>query len=341
MRVAVFVLTLLITATSVNFCQLPAANAQAESASRSQALQLFRQGKTAYKAGDYDAALKFFRKAQAIYAREPLIILALAKTFDRDSQFVRARKYYDLFIKEAPPTDPDRGRIIKRIAAIDAKLKARPATLILKGLPSSAKVSINGKDRGVDHRSAVELPAGTYNLKVTMKLRLPFERKEIVLQAGISRTIEVVLVKPVDPSTLPRDHTWTWGAGGATAAALITAGGFFLKQVFVRQEWFDKFNSDGKAKDSTKEEYGCIRSKDTPAECQAMDDEGNRLNDEQLAWQNRAWITAGIAGALAVGTAVAYFAAPVKTTEEPKAAGLTLVPFASHEHVGGILSLRF
>ena len=59
-----------------------------EAARRKQALGVFKQGRTAYKAGDYDAALKFFRKAQALYERESLIILALAKTLDRAKALV-------------------------------------------------------------------------------------------------------------------------------------------------------------------------------------------------------------------------------------------------------------
>ncbi len=341
MRAAVFALSIVIAVSSVTCLQVPICHAQAKTSARKQALELFRQGKTAYKAGDYDAAMKFFRRAQAIYGHEPLIILALAKTFDRASEFVRARKYYELFIKEAPPADRDRAGVIKRIAAIDAHLKARPATLILKNFPSAAKVSINGKDRGVDHRSAVELPAGTYDVKVTMELRLPFERKAVVLDAGVTRTLEVVLLEPVDPSTLARDHTWTWAAGGATAVAMLTAGGFFLKQVFVREEWFELFNSDGKAKDSTKKSFGCTSSKDTPDECQTMKDEGSRLDDDQLKWQGRALLTTALAGGLGVATAVAYLAAPVKKPAHDQSAGLSLQPYATIDGAGAVLTIRF
>ena len=45
---------------------------------RDEALELFNQGKVAFKAGDFSAALDLFRRAQAKFDREPLIILALA-----------------------------------------------------------------------------------------------------------------------------------------------------------------------------------------------------------------------------------------------------------------------
>lgn len=315
--------------------------AVAQTDARPKALELFRQGKTAYKAGDYDAALKFFRRAQAIYGHEPLIILALAKTFDRSAALDKSLKYYQLFLKEAPPDDRDRQKVINRIKKVKALLEARPGTLVLRNLPSAATVSIGGKDRGGDHRNAIELPAGSYDVKVTMKMRVPFERKGIVLEPGAERTLEVVLLEPVDQSTLPRDHTWTWVAGGATAAALVTSGGFFLKQLFVRQDWLDLFNENGVAKASTKEEYGCKTSKTTPETCKAMFAEGDRLKAEQSKWQDRAWIATGVAGGLAVVTVVAYLAAPVDGPPAGEAGAWLLQPVAMHRGGGVQLSIDF
>lgn len=313
----------------------------AQTSSRPQALELFRQGKTAYKAGDYNAALSFFRRAQAIFSHEPLIILALAKTFDRAQALDNALKYYQLFLKEAAPDDKARGTVVERIKAVEAVLQSRPGVLTLKNLPSAATVSINGKDRGVDHRNAISLPAGTYDVRITMKLRVPFERKGVVMEPGLERTLEVVLLDLVDQSTLPHDHTWTWVAGGAAAAALVTSGGFFLKQLFARQDWLELFNDNGVAKTSTKEQYGCKASKETPEQCKAMINEGARLDEEQLKWQDRTWIAAGVAGGLAVVTVVAYLAAPVASPAAGQAGTWQLQPLAMPKGGGVVLSLRF
>lgn len=347
MRVA-FLATVLCLSTAALCCAAPQALAQRhnsdERAARTAALEQFKQGATAYKAGDYDAALKFFRRAQALYGHEPLIILALAKTLDGAKEHDKALKYYQLFLNEAPADDNDRPKTVARIQAIKALLAAMPATLVLMNLPSAARVSVNGKEHTVDHRSALSLPAGSYDVLVTMKPRLPFELKALTLEPGATREVEVVLLEPVDPSTLPHDHTWTWAAGTATGVAALTAGAFGLKSYFVRGDWADMFDGDtGQAKASAKASFGCTSKQATPEKCQALVDEGNRLDDEAKSFQQLAWITGGVALGLGFATAVAYFAAPVQSpaAAAPTAWRWQVGPWLAPGQQGAALTLRF
>ncbi len=301
-----------------------------------QALEVFKQGRTALKARDFDAALKFFRKAHAIYEHQPLIILALAKTLDRAKQPDNALRYYKLFIREAEPDDRDRKPTLARIAAIEAALARRPAKLVLKGLPAGAAVRVDGKTRQVDPGNGVTLKAGVHGVEVTMGNRLPFVRKGLALAPGQTLTLEVVLLEPVDPSKLPRDHMWTWVAGGATALATLTLGVLAVRRVTLSNSYFELVSESGKVNQTTIKKYDCKGT--TLDDCPALRDEANSRRDAILQ-NDKLLYGAGIAaGVFAIGTVAAYFAAPVKKQAR---ATLQLTPTWDGRRVGAGLTLRF
>lgn len=306
---------------------------------RKQALEVFKQGRTAYKAGDYDAALRFFRQAQALYQHESLIILALAKTLDKAGDGERALSYYRLFLKEAPASDPDRQATTERIAALEAELAARPGFVVLKNLPSGAEVTVDGKAAAVDHRGAVKLAAGTYQVGVRMANRLPFERK-VAISAGKETQVEVVLLEPVDPSTLPRDHRWTWIAGGLTAATLLTTGVLAVRGAGLRNDYGVLFDeTSGRATETARKRFDCPPTATKDEDCPALIAEGDRLRDD-IVTNDTLTASFGIAtGALAIGTLVAWLAAPVKQAEAAPAVSWT--PSFGPSGASVALSLRF
>jgi tetratricopeptide (TPR) repeat protein len=321
----------------------PTARTQAQDTARATALELFKQGATAYKAGDYDAALTFFRKAQAIYSHEPLIILALAKTFDRAKESQKARSYYQLFLKEAPADDKDRSKAEQRIAEITRYLRALPGKLALKNLPSQATVEINGVQRSTDDQGAIGLAAGKYDVSVTLANHVPFERRGIALEAGETREIAIVLLKPVDPSTLPRDHTWTWVSAGATGIALLAASGFAMKAFFAHDEYASLFDLEtGNAKRGTREKFGCDPNASADS-CPDAIAEGERLAEETKSSQRWSLIMGGASLGLGIATAAAYFAAPIR----PDLHGSTRTTWSTRPWMstsgamGASVSLRF
>lgn len=306
---------------------------------RRRALDVFKQGRTAYKAGDYDAALRFFRQAQAIYQHEALIILALAKTLDKAGDGERALNYYRLFLKEAPENDPDRPSTVERIAALEAELAARPGFVVLQNLPSGAEVTIDGKAAAVDHRSAVKLAAGTYTVGVRMKNRLPFDRK-VAITAGRETKVDVVLLEPVDPSKLKHDHTWTWITGGLAAASLLTTGVLAVRGSGLRNDYGVLFDeSTGRATETGRKRFDCPPTATSDADCPELIAEGKNLR-ESILTNDTLTASFGIAtGALAIGTLVAYLAAPVAQPDAtPK---VSLSPRFGDGTTGFALSLRF
>ena len=319
-----------------------------ETRNREEALELFNQGKIAYKAQDYDAALELFRRAQAKFDKEPLIILALAKTLDQAANQEKALLYYQLFLKVAPVTPAfakDREATVTRVKLVEEILRSRPGVLRFKGLPSGALLEIDHKATDVDAQGDVKLAAGTYALRVTMERRIPFERQALAVAAGEVKVIEVVLLAPVDPSTLPHDHTWAWVAGGATLAGLAVGAVFGAMMLHENDGYGVRFDSvTGVAKPATLADYKgsdgkvCVLG---GADCPGAKAEGQRLIAAFESDRTWMYVALGSSAALAVTTGVLFLTAPVKEVPGGLRPTLQVTPTLLPGGGGMALALRY
>jgi tetratricopeptide (TPR) repeat protein len=356
--------TWLALAQWVGAAALPAWHAQAWAAeplsaddakAREEALELFKQGRNAYKAGDYDAARELFQRAWARWDREPLIAVALAKAYDRAGQLEKAQVYYEHFLRLAPVTKdylPDREQAVQRLAAIKEVLKSRPGVLKFRNLPSGARLEVDGKPVGVDSAGEVKVVAGQHAVRVTMEMRIPFEQPAIVVGPGETRDIEVVLVAPVDPGTLPRDHTWTWTAAGATTLGLVTTGalGFLWWQSY--EDYAALVDQDtGQPTPKAKAQYPykgqpCqVGVETTPGsknfECDAATAAGKAALDDMAPYRIATPVVGGATVVLGILTYMAYVAAPVKDPNHGAAPKVTLQPNLGPGGGGLAVQVRF
>ncbi len=316
-----------------------------EARAREEALELFNQGKLALKAQDYGRALDLFSKAQARFTKEPYIILALAKTLDKAGDLEKAKGYYELFLATAPTTTAsfakDRAATVQRIQEIQGELAKRPGVLKFKGMPSGAQLELNGKPADVDTKGEIKVAAGTYSLRVTVDKRLPFERAAVMVGPGEVKEIEVVMLAPVDQSTLPHDYTWAWVAGGATVAGIVTGAVFGVLTQQSLDDYNKAFEPDGRARKETLEKYvqkdanGQPVTKDgVPVKCKLGDTkpcadaiaEGNGYIDTFKSRRTAMIASLGTGAALGVLAVVLYLNAPLK---EPGAKGVYLPPKTS------------
>lgn len=311
-----------------------------EDKARREALELFKQGRNAYKAGDYDAARELFARAFAVYDKEPLIALALAKAYDRAAQLEKALLYYEYFLRLAPVDAEfaaDREATVKRIAEVKALLLARPGTLKLRNLPPSAKVTVDDKPVDADAAGEVKVEAGQYRIRVVMDNRVPFERPAVQVGPGETKEIEVVLAPWVDPSTLPRDHAYTWMLAAATGAAAVTTGVFGYLTWRESVDYANAFDSDGQPNEATRKQYPwkgqpCrlgVLVNDLPGqpfECEASGavKAGRAMADAYDARFAGMIISGGATVLLAGGTVVAWVLAPAKAPPHRAAQGAPL-----------------
>ena len=331
-----------------------------EEKAREESREYFKQGKNAFKAGDYDAARELFQKAWARYDKESLIALALAKAYDRATQLEKALIYYDHFLRLAPVNKDyvqDRELTVARAAAIRDILKSRPGILKFKGLPSGAKLEVDGKPCDVDAAGEVKVSAGTHSVRVTMDKRLPFDRAAVAVGPGEVKEVEVVMVAPVDPGTLPHDHKWTWRAGLATTVGLGATGIIGAVYWLRLSEYTGRFNPDtGQPLEETRKEYlnsegqpcrlGYPDSKTKLPECAAALQEGNERRASVNAMSVATVAAGGLTVMLGVATAFAALSAPPiypGTAEKTTAAvpSWTLVPAWSPNASEIALLIRF
>ncbi len=328
-----------------------------EEKAREESRELFKLGKNAFKAGDYDAARDYFQRAWARYDKEPLIALALAKAFDRAAQLEKARIYYEHFLRLAPMTKDylqDREQTVARIAAIKELLNSRPGVLKFKGLPSGARLEVDGKPADVDAAGELKVTAGTHSVRVTLEKRLPFERAAIAVGPGEVKEVEVVMVAPVDPATLPRDHKWTWRLGVATAVGVgVTAvSGALLWASYGN--YADRFDPEtGQPLEATRANYlnssgkpcqiGVVDSTTKKQECDAALAEGRQLKSSVSTWTVATAAAGGATAMLGIAASLAALAAPVidpSQTSAPSAAW-RLTPQWSPVGAGVTLALDF
>ncbi len=327
----------------------PAQISAEEARNREEALELFNQGKIAYKAQDYDAALELFRRAQAKYDKEPLIILALAKTLDQAANQEKALLYYQLFLKVAPVTPAfakDREATVARIKLVEEILRSRPGLLRFKGVPPGALVEIDGQPAAMDAQGEVKVQAGKHSARVSMGQRIPSEWPALQVAAGEVKVIEVVLAAPIDPSTLPHDHTWAWVAGGATVASLAVGAVFGVMAVQENDAFGKRFDSSSRPLPSTLAEYkdatGQTCSYGVKGGCPGAEAEGKRRIAAIESDQTWMIVGLGTGAGLAVVTTVLYLTAPVK---EPASATprttWNLAPMPLQGGAGAMFALRY
>jgi tetratricopeptide (TPR) repeat protein len=332
-----------------------------ESRAREDALELFNQGKLALKAQDYGRALDLFSKAQARFQKEPYIILALAKTLDKAGDLEKAKGYYELFLATAPTTQPafakDREATVQRLREIREELAKRPGVLKFKGMPSGAQLELNGKPADVDTKGELKVPAGTYSLRVTVDKRLPFERAAVLVGPGETKEIEVVMLAPVDPSTLPHDYTWTWVAGGASVAALLTGAVFGVLTQQSLDQYSKRFESDGNARQVTLDDYklknsdGSLQLKDGQAQkcfkgtthCPDAVAEGNGYIKTFESRRTATIASLGTGAALGIVAVVLYLNAPLKDQPGKGATARTwhLLPSFDGHTASALIALDF
>ncbi|MBM4342443.1 MAG: hypothetical protein FJ100_03580 [Deltaproteobacteria bacterium] len=328
-----------------------------EEKAREESRELFKLGKNAFKAGDYDAARDYFQRAWARYDKEPLIALALAKAFDRAAQLEKARIYYEHFLRLAPMTKDylqDREQTVARVAAIKDILNSRPGVLKFKGLPSGARLEVDGKPADVDAAGELKVTAGTHSVRVTLEKRLPFERAAVTVGPGEIKDVEVVMVAPVDPATLPRDHTWTWRLGVATAVGVgVTAlsGALYWANYGTYADRFDP--ATGQPLEATRAKYlnsdrkpcriGYIDALTKQQECAAALAEGTQLKSTVSTWTVVTAAAGGATAMIGIATGLAALAAPVIDPSQSGAAtsAVRVAPIWRPDGASVMVSLDF
>lgn len=186
----------------------PAATAQASAEPQSQgptpeqreeARVAFEAGSKSYAEGQYEAALASFQKAYAIIP-SPHAEYWIAMSMDKadpetkDPQALAAA--YETFLN-----NPGAGHVgTQQVEAAQARLaelrKGLPATVTIVSTPAGANVTVNGEPKDGVTPLSVELPAGTYQVGISLE-GYDAATVEVIAEGGVSLEQQVTLAASV------------------------------------------------------------------------------------------------------------------------------------------------
>lgn len=197
----------------------PPAAAQPDGASARTAQEQFREGREAFKEGDYQRALDLFRKSNDLYpATGTLLNLALCEA--RLGQLAAARRHLQEVIPQLASGDERLAVANRELADVEARFpKLR---IHLEDGAEGAQVSLDGAIASVRLGADMPVDPGRHVVEVSAPGREP-RRYQITLEAG-SRTVLAVGFGP-DTGVAPAPEAEEGGAGSGRRIAGFVVGG--------------------------------------------------------------------------------------------------------------------
>ncbi len=262
-------------------------------AGEDEASRLFREGRAAMNAGDYEtAADKLFKSHKADPSPGTLLNLAICE--EKLGRLLRARKYVRGVLADLPEDDPRRPVAEEQAKAIDAKLP-RLTVRLAASAKSDVSVELNGKKLGSgDLGKPIPLDPGAHTVVVSSPEGVEThvvemgegERKEFVFQPpgspGSSKPQEQKPIATTEADTGSGPSGWGYVLLGVGVVG-VAAGGYL---------WYDLDKKQAKVYDN------CDGSKQCNDAGLAAAADGRKL----VPFHTGAWI-AGAAG-LVGGTIV-------------------------------------
>lgn len=200
------------------------------SAHAQDARKAFKEGVTAFQAGDFATALAKFQKADAA-AHAPAITYNIARTLEQLGRPQDAIFAYERYLAEAG----EGGEFTTAAALAIAQIKARNARLVVSSTPPGATVTLDGTPLPEKTPTTVLVPPGRHRL--TLSLDDWNEERTVETTAGTASELvfvrgksapapppkRVVVVKTVPASTKP-ELSGLMGTAGLSISAYRFVG---------------------------------------------------------------------------------------------------------------------
>jgi hypothetical protein len=190
-----------VTPAMVAEAQQPKMTAAEEAKVKQQAIEAFKTGNTAFKAGNYEEAYTNFKKADDLYpGAKPKFMVA--QSLDKLGRSAEAVAAYRAFI-DSNPCDSYREELAeagKRVAALEASL---PGQITIKVAPEAAAgiATIVVDDNPVTG-TEVELPAGEHTIVISAE-GYETVTERITVKPNEQRELAIALVPASAPVPTP------------------------------------------------------------------------------------------------------------------------------------------
>ena len=120
----VIVCAVLVSASGVAWAS--SASAQSDASSDADARRYFEEGRTAYEAGNFEVAVRGFRRAYLLSPR-PALLYNIGQAELRSGHDALALEALEGFLRQAPPEDGRRGEVEERVRVLRS-MGVRPAS---------------------------------------------------------------------------------------------------------------------------------------------------------------------------------------------------------------------
>lgn len=200
------------------------AEAETPNETGASARDLFVQGSSSYRVGNYEAAIESWQRAFELDPR-PLLLYNLGQAYERLGRLVEAVDSTERYLREASPTDSHRADATARLASMRERLQ-RTGVLIQCEL-EGATILVDGEDAGrTPRRDPIRLAPGTHRIEIRFEGYHPY-RTSVSVTGGMVADV-VAELDPL-PGTLATDVEmetvrpvaayYLIGAGGGAAVA--------------------------------------------------------------------------------------------------------------------------
>jgi tetratricopeptide (TPR) repeat protein len=181
----------------------PAPSAEA----RQRARDLYAQGQTQFRAGQYTEALASFEAAYR-EVPNPVVLLGIAECHERMANWPQAAATLERYLAERANA-PDRASVQARIDTA----RARPATLVVSSTPVGAAIAIDGNPTGRTTPAEIEVPPGDHTIVFSMEGH-DDSTATVTATFGARHDVNGTLVaRPAEPEQLGSEDDIFGGAG--------------------------------------------------------------------------------------------------------------------------------
>ncbi len=197
-----------------------APNAVSAQAHGEDARALFARGQTAYRQGDYDAAITAWSSAYTQDPR-PLLQYNLAQAYERLGQLVEAKSALEKYVAEADPNDPNQGDARARLSSLRERLARTGVTLT--GGPEGSTILIDGEDKGRTPRpDAISVSPGNHRIVIRLAGYADFN-STVFVPAG--QAVAVAIEMTVSAVSGGNGDTGSGDTGSGDAGGTVGTGG--------------------------------------------------------------------------------------------------------------------
>ena len=159
----------------------------------------YESGKAYYQQGKYTAAIREFTTALEL-SKKPVLYYNIALCWERLGDIEKAIAFREKYL-EALPKAADADQVKLQIASLKKRLSG--TSVVLKGGPAAALVTVDGKTRGALPLSGpVSLRPGSHKIVVKKEGYSTF-RSTVAVSAGQSVTVDVEMQRE-EPRPAPR-----------------------------------------------------------------------------------------------------------------------------------------